>query len=299
MQLQPGQIVRVRSRQYLVEEVIPPPEVKHDTLVRLSCLADDALGEQLQVLWEREVDAKIIGATPWDVIAKRGFDEPAAFSAYLHTLRWNCVTSTNPNLFQAPYRAGIEVKAYQLEPLRRALNMPRVNLFIADDVGLGKTIEAGLILREMLMRQRVRRVVVACPPSVVWQWRDEMEQHGQSRSALSTSRRTDDGASQITVEIGPLGCLSNSRRQPDLRSLLPVGRRPNVQPPPSLISQLSTPSYKTSPTRADSSSTNSKCPRLTLRGASTQGRDSSSSRDSQGQGKRRSPGATRLPCAIS
>ena len=57
---------------------------------------------------------------------------------------------------QAPFRAGIQVKAYQLEPLRKALRMPRVGLFIADDVGLGKTIEAGLIGRELLMRQRVR-----------------------------------------------------------------------------------------------------------------------------------------------
>ena len=42
-------------------------------------------------------------------------------------------------------------------------------------MGLGKTIEAGLILRELLLRQKVRRVVVACPPSVVIQWRDELE----------------------------------------------------------------------------------------------------------------------------
>ena len=68
------------------------------------------------------------------------------------------------------------MKAFQLEPLRKALLMPRVNLFIADSVGLGKTIEAGLILREMLMRQKVRRTVICCPPSVVRQWKDEMEQ---------------------------------------------------------------------------------------------------------------------------
>ncbi|MEL6816896.1 MAG: SNF2-related protein, partial [Cyanobacteria bacterium J06598_3] len=49
------------------------------------------------------------------------------------------------------------------------------NLFIADDVGLGKTIEAGLILREMLLRQKIKRVVISCPPSVVQQWKDEME----------------------------------------------------------------------------------------------------------------------------
>jgi SNF2 family DNA or RNA helicase len=52
--------------------------------------------------------------------------------------------------------------------------MPRVGLFIADDVGLGKTIEAGLILREMLLRQRIRRVVISSPPSVLRQWQEEM-----------------------------------------------------------------------------------------------------------------------------
>jgi ERCC4-related helicase len=175
--LEVGQIVRVRSRQYLVEEVTAPDSThpQGDTAVRLACLDDDAQGQELQVFWEREIDAQVIGASTWDIVANRGFDEAKKFSAYLHTLRWNCVTSTDPKLFQAPYRAGIEVKSYQLEPLRKALLMPRVSLFIADDVGLGKTIEAGLILREMLMRQKVRRVVIACPPSVVLQWQEEME----------------------------------------------------------------------------------------------------------------------------
>ncbi len=170
-----GQIVYLRSRQYLVEDVISHREMGGDTQVSLSCLEDDAQGQMLEVFWERERDARILGDASWELVAKRGFDNPRYFSAYLHTLRWNCVTSTNPKLFQAPYRAGIEVKAYQLEPLRKALQMPRVSLFIADDVGLGKTIEAGLILREMLMRQKIRRVVIACPPSVVRQWQSEME----------------------------------------------------------------------------------------------------------------------------
>ena len=173
---EPGQLVHVRARQHLVDEVVPPPRPGHATLVRLSCLEDDAQGETLEVLWEHELDARVLGRAAWDRVASRGFDHPALFSAYLHTLRWSCVTATDPKLFQAPYRAGIEVKDYQLEPLRKALAMPRVRLFIADDVGLGKTIEAGLILREMLLRQRVRRVVVACPPSVVRQWQEEMEQ---------------------------------------------------------------------------------------------------------------------------
>ncbi len=171
-----GQIIRVRSRQYLVEEVIPAADSQPgDTKVRLACLDDDAQGDSLEVFWERELDAQIVETASWASVAQRGFDNPRYFSAYLHALRWNCVTSTDPKLFQAPYRAGIEVKSYQLEPLRKALRMPRVNLFIADDVGLGKTIEAGLILREMVMRQKIKRVVISCPPSVVRQWQEEME----------------------------------------------------------------------------------------------------------------------------
>jgi len=173
--IETGQIVQVRSRQYLVEEVTETVSPDGDTQVRLSCLEDDAQGQQLEVFWEREVDAQLVGVSSWEAVVNRGFDKPRYFSAYLHALRWNCVTSTNPKLFQAPYRAGIQVKAYQLEPLRKALLMPRVSLFIADDVGLGKTIEAGLILREMLMRQKIKRVVISSPPSVVRQWQEEME----------------------------------------------------------------------------------------------------------------------------
>ncbi len=173
---QTGDIVRVRSRQYLVEEVVLPPSPGDSSLVSLSCLDDDAQGEPLTVLWEREVDARSLEKPDWEAIASRGFDEPRLFSSYLNTLRWNCVTATDAKLFQSPFRAGIQVKSYQLEPLRKALEMPRVNMFIADDVGLGKTIEAGLILREMLMRQKVRRCVICVPPSVVRQWHDEMEQ---------------------------------------------------------------------------------------------------------------------------
>jgi superfamily II DNA or RNA helicase len=173
----PGRIVRVRSRRWLVDDVVAPPAPGDATLVRLACLEDDAQGEALEVLWELEVDADVVpeGASSLR-LGERGFDAPRLFAAYLNTLRWSGVTATDARLFQAPWRAGIDVKAYQLEPLRKALLLPRVNLFIADDVGLGKTIEAGLITRELLMRQKARRVVVCCPPSVVLQWRDEMEQ---------------------------------------------------------------------------------------------------------------------------
>ncbi len=78
-----GDIVRVRSRQYLVEGVDLPPKNGKSTLVRLSCLEDDAQGEPLEVLWEREVDARLLPETDWTRIASRGFDAPRLFSAYL------------------------------------------------------------------------------------------------------------------------------------------------------------------------------------------------------------------------
>ena len=85
------------------------------------------------------------------------------------------MTATDANLFQAPFRAGIRIDAYQMEPLRKALRLPRVNLFIADDTGLGKTIEAGLIARELLLRRKAKTIVVAAPPSVLEQWKGELE----------------------------------------------------------------------------------------------------------------------------
>jgi hypothetical protein len=170
----PGQIVRARARRYLVEEVTLRPAPGDDTRVRLACLDDDAQGEALEVLWERELDAEVLSGASWAGAKERGFDEPSRFAAYLHALRWGCVTATNPRLFQAPHRAGIQVRAYQLEPLRKALALPYASLFVADDVGLGKTIEAGLVLRELMLRQKVRRVVVAAPPSVVLQWQGEL-----------------------------------------------------------------------------------------------------------------------------
>jgi superfamily II DNA or RNA helicase len=171
---QVGDVVRLRTRTYLVEGTEPSPS---GCYVQLACLDDDAQGQEVEAVWELELDREILNdEEQWRKIGEKGFDSPKLFSAYVHTLRWQCVTATNPNLFQAPFRAGIRVDAYQLEPLRKALRLPRVNIFIADDVGLGKTIEAGLIASELLLRRRIKEIVVACPPAMLYQWKEELEQ---------------------------------------------------------------------------------------------------------------------------
>ena len=172
----PGDLVQVRSRRWLVEDVVAPPTPGESSRVQLACADDDAQGQALEVFWDYELDRRILEEEGWRDLAAKGFDPPRQFAAFLHTLRWNCITATDPNLFQAPFRAGIKIDAYQMEPLRKALRMPRVSLFIADDTGLGKTIEAGLIARELLLRKKAKTIVVAAPPSVLEQWKAELEE---------------------------------------------------------------------------------------------------------------------------
>jgi superfamily II DNA or RNA helicase len=167
-----GDFVEVRTRRWLVESVIG-----EDALVRarLACIDDDAQGERLEVLWRDEVDASVIADGHQSLFENSGTDDPQVFSAYLRTLRWNTATAADRKLLQAPFRAGIHRDPYQLVPLAKALALPRVNLLIADDVGAGKTIEAGLILRELILRRRVDFVVVCAPPSMTRQWQDELQ----------------------------------------------------------------------------------------------------------------------------
>jgi hypothetical protein len=169
-----GDIAIVRHRQYLVERVIAPGEAGDQTRVDLICLDDDNQGRRQSVLWELELGARIQRPETEGLGEVHGTDRPADFAAYLNALRWNSVTATERDLFQSPFRAGIHVLNHQLIPLKKALELPRANLFIADDVGLGKTIEAGLILSELELRQRVEFVLIVCPASICLQWQREM-----------------------------------------------------------------------------------------------------------------------------
>lgn len=77
-----------------------------------------------------------------------------------------------------PFRSfgniAIEPRAYQLVPLMMALKQQTIRLLIADDVGIGKTIEAGLIAREMMDRGEINRLTVLCPPHLCEQWQKEL-----------------------------------------------------------------------------------------------------------------------------
>ncbi len=168
-----GQIVRARHRQWLVE-AIHEGELGESARVALVCLDDDDPGRRLEVLWDLELGAQTIEPQRRGLGPADRLDPPEHFGAYLHALRWNAVSAADATRFQAPFRAGIEHMAHQLTPLMKALELPRANLFIADDVGLGKTIEAGLVMQELILRQQAHFVLISCPASICLQWQGEM-----------------------------------------------------------------------------------------------------------------------------
>jgi len=180
--------VDVRQRRYVVTDVvqgtIPAEPLKLDGssralwsvhqqhLVTLSSVEDDALGEELQVIWEIEPGVSVIERNALPV--PNSFDSPRRLDTFLDAVRWGAVSSADVKALQAPFRSGVEREDYQLDPVVRAIQMPRANLLIADDVGLGKTIEAGLVAQELIIRHRARKILVVCPAALQIQWRDQM-----------------------------------------------------------------------------------------------------------------------------
>jgi len=178
-----GQLVTVRGRQWVAAEIERGSIASSDPnaltarpqhLVSLVSIEEDAApDEQLRVVWELEYGAVVHDqdALPGP---EHGFDDPAELDAFLDAVRWGAIASADRTVLQAPFRSGIEIAEYQLDPVVRALSMPRTNLLIADDVGLGKTVEAGLVMQELLLRHRARTMLIVCPAGLTLQWQGEM-----------------------------------------------------------------------------------------------------------------------------
>jgi superfamily II DNA or RNA helicase len=171
-----GQLVEVRRRQWIVGEVeggALASETPHH-LVTLTAVDEDSLGEQITVVWQLEPGARIVEKA--GLPALTGCDESDRLEAFLDAVRWGAATNADKNFLQSPFRSGVTIEGYQLDPVVRAIDMARVNLLIADDVGLGKTIEAGLVVQELLVRHRARTVLIVCPSSLQIKWQTEMHE---------------------------------------------------------------------------------------------------------------------------
>ena len=179
-----GALVGVRDRRWVVvdvarstqpADVVGAPEHGPEHLVTLASVDDDEY-EEARFVWEIEPGAHTIDRAALPPLDLSRVDAPGALEAFLDAVRWGAVTSADARALQAPFRAGITIEDYQLDPVVRALRMPASNLLIADDVGLGKTIEAGLVVQELLLRHRARTVLVVCPAALQVQWRDQMRE---------------------------------------------------------------------------------------------------------------------------
>ncbi|MET4739474.1 ERCC4-related helicase [Bradyrhizobium japonicum] len=168
-----GSFVTVRGKNWIVEGSERRGPV--DVVTLISC-EDDSQGEAIELAYAAEIQPEILDPNDWSLLLTRTFEGPQRLGAYLRSTEWRTATAADRKLFQAPFRAGIRLDSYQLLPLAKALELPRVNLLIGDDVGLGKTVEAGLIVRELLLRRRVDTIVVAAPASMLLQWQDELAQ---------------------------------------------------------------------------------------------------------------------------
>ncbi len=177
----PGNLVRARGREWVVQT-----DSRTDWL-RLRPLGgadEDIIALIPDLEWQSVASATF----PWPDPARPG--NHAAALLLRDALRLKLRAGGGP--FRSFGSIAVEPRAYQLVPLLMALRLATVRLLIADDVGIGKTIEAGLIARELLDRGEIARLAVLCPPHLVEQWQQELEQrfhlHAVALTAASAAR---------------------------------------------------------------------------------------------------------------
>ncbi len=212
---QAGSLVEVRGQRWVVGEEPVPGSDDHSTLLTLQSVEDGRYGDSLPVIWQVEPGRRILPRRSLPEVSKNGFDPPERLAAFLDAVRWSAVTSAEVNALQAPLRSGVVVEPYQLEPVARAIEAPRVNLLLADDVGLGKTIEAGLVALELLLRHRAKRIMVVCPPGLMLKWQDEMaEKFGLHFTIVDSAQlyqlRRSHGSAANPFRVYPLTIVSLS-----------------------------------------------------------------------------------------
>jgi len=159
----PGSLVTARGREWIVL-----PESSIDTL-HLRPLGGGENDESLIYLpLERQ---PVQSATfPWPTVAQAR--NHAASQLLMDALQLKLRNGAGP--FRSFGNIAVEPRAYQLVPLLMAMKLSTVRLLVADDVGIGKTIEGALIARELLDRGEISRMTVLCPPHLCEQWQREL-----------------------------------------------------------------------------------------------------------------------------
>jgi SNF2 family DNA or RNA helicase len=187
---QPGNLVRARGREWVVQADAAFDD--NVNLLRLRPLggSDD---DTIVLIPDLELTPVEPATFPWPDPEQPG--NHAAALLMRDALRLKLRAGGGP--FRSFGNIAVEPRAYQLVPLLMALRLSTVRLLIADDVGIGKTVEAGLIVRELMDRGEITRLAVLCPPHLVEQWQGEL----LNRFNLQSTALTSASASRIEREI--------------------------------------------------------------------------------------------------
>ena len=170
-----GNRVSARGLAWDVIEVAP---LGAQTLLRLRCSGGDLGGLEWGTLHPAEpvelLRADLRPEAPGPLAAWRLYHQACLLEPVL-----------GPADMLATQPGRVRIEPYQLVPLMRALELPRPRLLLADGVGLGKTIEAGLIACELMARRRAHRVLVISPAGpLLTQWTQELRQRFGLRFAV-------------------------------------------------------------------------------------------------------------------
>ena len=160
----PGDLVRARGREWVA---LPSSQ---DGVLALRPLSG---GENDAVILDPELEILPVEPARFDLPADAATTVQAKAALLADAMRLTLRRGAGP--FRSAAQLAFEPRTYQLVPLLMALRLPVPRLLIADDVGIGKTIEAGLILRELMDRGEVDTFSVLCPPHLVEQWVGELK----------------------------------------------------------------------------------------------------------------------------
>ena len=114
-------------------------------------------------------------------------------------------------------------ESYQMVPVIMALKMPRVRMLIADDVGIGKTIEAGLIVTELLARHKASRLLVICPAALRKQWQEALSYFFHIDTDIISTRHRRKLESSLPPGASPWG------HYPYLITSMDYAKRPDIR----------------------------------------------------------------------
>ena len=195
--MRPGSIVRCRNREW----VLLPSDSDETHLLRpLTGALDDVVAIHRR-LSDLTLAEERIRPAAFPLPTVDDLSDAAGAHLLWQAARLTLRDGSTP--FRSLGRVSIRPRIYQFVPLLMALRLDPVRLLIADDVGVGKTIEALLVARELLDRGEIRRICVLCPPYLCDQWHQELEQKANLEA--------------VVIRSGTIGQLE--RRKPSTESI--------------------------------------------------------------------------------